>query len=100
MSLLLIINLEILFATIFKYKNEKKIEFKIDKIIVKKSKKYFVSWKGYLKNENIWKLEHNLINCKKLLKEFKKNTKTYLEKFKKTKTILRFLTRKSFYNKY
>ena len=80
-----IINLKILLATVFKYKNKKKIEFKIDKIVAEEFRKYFVSWKDYLKNKNIWKLKCNLTNCKKLLKKFKKNTKTYLGEFSGTK---------------
>ena len=80
-----IINSEILFATIFKYENEKKIEFKVDKVVAEKFKKYFVNWKNYLKNKNTWKLKYNLTNCKELLKEFKKNIKTYLEKFNEIK---------------
>ena len=43
LSFLSVADLKILLATIFKYKNKKKIEFKIDKIIIKKSKKYLVS---------------------------------------------------------
>ena len=102
MSFLLVIDLEILLATVFKYKNEKKIEFKVDKIIVKIFKKYFVSWKDYLENKNTWELKYNLTNYKKLLEEFKKNMKTYLEEFKEikpAKIILQFLISKSLRNR-
>lgn len=47
----------------------------LDKMVVKGSTKYFVSWKGWAPEHNSWEPVENLANATKAIREFEKNLK-------------------------
>ncbi len=55
---------------------ELKIKYEVENILEKKmiSKKayYLVKWKEYDALESTWKLKNNLLNCVRMLQQFKK----------------------------